>query len=367
MPETDPRPTLSDTDLIVRAEDDGVSILRFLNLCLRHWRLILGLPLAAVVVTAFVVLLWPRTYTSSASFMPQSSDGDVSQLSGLAASLGFTLPGTSAGESPEFYVTLISSRDILDATIEHPYTIGETGGGEPRTGTLIELYGVNGDTPGVRLLEARKRLAEDMQARVRADAGLVELSVRARWPELAEQIASRVLDLVNEFNLETRQSQAGDEREFVEGRLQQAQDELMVAEDSMAAFLQRNRRGYETSPELQFEYGRLQRRVTLRQDIVNTLSENYERARIDEVRNTPVITIVDDPIVPPRADRRGLIIKTLLAAIAALVIAITIAVLRDFMRNARREDPEDYAQFERLRNETVSDLRAAVGRWRRAR
>jgi len=354
-PSSDPVPTE-----IVLSDDDGISLVRLSSFLLRHRRLLIRLPLALAVVVGIIALVLPRNYTSQASFMPQSSDVDASQLSGLAASLGFSFPGGQAGESPEFYVALLSSRDIRDGVIEHSYVLPGRDGEEPRTGTLIDFYNVKGDTRDAQLLQARKRLEKDLRARVRTEAGLVELSATARQPEVAQQIGQRVIGLMNDFNLRTRQSQARDEREFVEKRLEQARTELLSSEDSMVAFLQKNRRGYETSPELQFEHGRLERRVTVRQQVYGTLTEGYERARIDEVRNTPVITVVDAPHVPPRADSRGVVLKVLLALLSGLVIALAVAAVRDYMTSARVQAPDDYAQLARLRTETWDEVRRLV-------
>ena len=106
-----------------------------------------------------------------------------------------------------------------------------------------------------------------------------------------------MLDLLDSFNLETRQPQAASERRFVEERLGQAKDELLDAEDRLLTFLNQNRE-FQNSSQLSFEHDRLLREVRLRQDVVTSLTESHEQARIEEVRNTPVITIVQAPELP---------------------------------------------------------------------
>src|SRR2546428_650042 len=98
------------------------------------------------------------------------------------------------------------------------------------------------------------------------------------------------LALVNTFNLERRQSRAAQEKRFVETRRTEARDELQVAEDRLKSFLERNR-DYRNSPQLVFDQERLAREVALRQQLLTSLSQAYEQARIDEVRDTPVITV----------------------------------------------------------------------------
>ena len=65
-----------------------------------------------------------------------------------------------------------------------------------------------------------------------------------------------MLDLVSEFNLEKRQSQAAAERKFTEERSEQARTELLDAENRLQRFLQRNR-DFGNDPSLTFERDRL--------------------------------------------------------------------------------------------------------------
>ena len=124
--------------------------------------------------------------------------------------------------------------------------------------------------------------------------GVVELEVTAGNPGLAQEINQRLIDLVNEFNLRTRQSQAANERAFTERRLEEVRQELRATEDGLQSFLQRNR-DYTNSPALTFQVERLQREVSMRQEVFTTLAQEFQQAKIEEVRDTPVITVVEAP------------------------------------------------------------------------
>lgn len=65
------------------------------------------------------------------------------------------------------------------------------------------------------------------------ETGLVTFTVQTKWPEVSEGIARDILDLVNQLNLETRQTQATAEREFVEERLMEVEAELRASEDTL--------------------------------------------------------------------------------------------------------------------------------------
>ena len=70
-----------------------------------------------------------------------------------------------------------------------------------------------------------------------------------------------------------------------------------------------------TRPELNFQQERLQRQVQLQQQLYTTLSQSFEQAKIEEVRDTPVITVVEPPEAPVRPDPRGLVRNAFLTII----------------------------------------------------
>ena len=160
-----------------------------------------------------------------------------------------------------------------------------------------------------------------------------------------------------------RQSQAAAERKFIEARLGEMKGELRDAENQLQRFLQQNQ-GFRNSSELAFTHDRLQREVAMRQQVFTSLSQWYEQAKIDEVRNTPVITVVEQPNFPVRPDRRGLALKSTLGAILGGVLGLMLALGRDFLRQSRDQGHEGFEEFETLRKETAEDV---SGLWRRLR
>ena len=80
-------------------------------------------------------------------------------------------------------------------------------------------------------------------------------------------------------------------------RLETVKKELRKAEEELKRFRERNR-VIQQSPELQMEYGRLQRQVTLKQEVYTTLQTEREMAEIELVKETPVINVLDEAVAP---------------------------------------------------------------------
>jgi uncharacterized protein involved in exopolysaccharide biosynthesis len=293
-----------------------------------HRRLVLGTGLLVFVVVTTVSLLGSRTFTSTASFMPQTSESVLSRFSGLAATFNLPVPASDPGSSPAFYVTLLKSRDVLRRAVETPYLIHV--GGDTVRRTLVEFYQAEGATPPARRDAAAERLLEDLMVSTERETGIVKLEVRTIDPGLSEQVSQRMIGLVSEFNMQRRQSNAGSERRFVEGRSAEAKRALEAAEGRLQGFLQRNRE-YRNAPQLMFEYDRLQRDVQMQQQLYSTLAQALEQSRIDEVRNTPVITLIEPPDLPAKPDGRFALVKGILGLLVGLGLGALFAVWRQLL------------------------------------
>lgn len=267
-----------------------LSLFVFASVLMRRWRLLLSTMLLFGALAAAFALHRAPAYVASAAFIPQGSDNARGGLAGLAGQLGVALPTSTQGP---FYVELLSSRELLAPIVRDTFTITQP---ERRHATLIDLLEVKGTTPDESELLAVRALRRMIDAGD-SKTGVVRLSVSTRWPAVSQHVAEQMLTRLNEFNLKTRQSQAGEERRFVGERLAIARVALRNAEDVLKRFLQSNRQ-YMNSPELTFEHDRLQREASLDESLVSTLATSYEDARTREVRDIPVFTVIEPPRVP---------------------------------------------------------------------
>ena len=230
-----------------------ISLIRLINIVLAYRSVVITCAALLFVLVVVVTLILPRTYTVDSSFTPQS-ERLASNLAGIAAQFGVPLPATDAGASPDFYVELLKSRRILGETIATRYTF-PTDTGEV-SGTLVDILEIEGETKGERDEAALRRFRGMVGAELDRPSGVVTFEVETFNPQLSAKIARRLLDLLNRFNLETRQSQAAAERRFTEVRLAEAKEELLEVENRLQAFLEINR-DLGTSPLLRFRQERL--------------------------------------------------------------------------------------------------------------
>ena len=323
-----------------RPVEDEISLWEVLAVLLRRRGTIVVCTIVVLALAVAVTLLRAPTYTTQASFRPQGSQASASELMALANQFGVNV-GQGGGDeaSPAFYAELLTAREILARVANEPYEVAGVG-----STMLKDLLEIEEDTEPLRDDATIEWLREEaMAVSTGRETGTVTVTVETEWPDLSRAIADDLLDEVARFNLDTRQSQAASERAFIESRVHNAEAELEKAEDAQREFLEANRQ-FQDSPLLVFQNEGLQREVSLRQSVVATLTQSYEQARISEVRDTPVITVIQAPFLPPGPDDRRLVLAAALGIVLGGMAGIVFAFIIEALRRPSVGDParEDF-------------------------
>jgi uncharacterized protein involved in exopolysaccharide biosynthesis len=341
-----------------------LSALGVLAVLVRHWRALVFVPLALGVLTGALSYLIKPTFVSAIAFVPEAEKGLnlPAALGGLADQLGIRVPTVGAERSPQFYAVLAKSRDVMDSLLLTRYPAADAG----VAGDSVQLLALLVPRPyslPERLYRGREKLGDRLSASIDIETNIVRARVGMPTPQLAADVAARLFREINDFNLEKRQVTARARRRFVEQRVAEAQETLRRSEDDLRNFLVHNRR-YETSPELMVEQQRLNRAVQVRQEVYLTLARDLENSRIEEVNDTPTLTLIEPPRAPVRKSkpRRVLmVVAALLLGLAGTLGVIAVGEYRAAL--ARRNAPDLLA----LRGALREARRQATGIFHRAR
>jgi succinoglycan biosynthesis transport protein ExoP len=342
------------------AED--ITLLSVANLLLRNRRLIVLITLLLWALILTKELLQPPAYNSTATFMSQNKKPASGILGGLADQVGLQIGGSDPGESPQFYMDLVRSREILRSVSRTNYVIHD--GSRTIQGPFADLARIRQPDSARRDALALKALNESITTSVSAKTGVVTLGVRSFSPELAKLLADKLLEELEKFNLERRQSQAAEERRFTEQRLAEVKASLTAAENRLQEFYQGNQQ-FKNASQLTVERDRYVREETNLQQVYTALAQALEKARIEEVRNTPVITVIDRPEQPTVAESRHWIQKFLMGILGGLALGLLLGFLRDSISGPAAERSNDADNFARLKRETIRDLRHPISAFRR--
>jgi uncharacterized protein involved in exopolysaccharide biosynthesis len=330
-----PEPTLSTTAVLLPVEEFSIVELR--RGVMRRWPWLLVIPLLAAGAGAACAIVWPKTWTATTSFVPEQALGTnntsiLGAIGGLGSLLG-EAGGASAlaklkdGPSTEFFADVLTSTELLTATLQTPFPDPD----EPSVKRpLLELIDVSGPTPERRFGNGLRKFKRRVKVLISRKSSIVNLSVTLRDATLSAAVANRMLDLLNRFNLERRQRASTEQRRFAEARLATAQSELNRAEQARQGFLDANRNYYE-SPRLLSQFDQLDRTVRVKEGILIGLTKTFEESRVAEVRDTPLLTVVDVATPPDRPLQRPLLWGGLALGVGAVLglVSVIFAALSD--------------------------------------
>jgi hypothetical protein len=324
--------------------DDGVS-LWIVGVTLLRWRKTVAWSVVAGLVVALVLgIVRGRQFTTRATFIPESSDAlGASGLAMAASQFGIRLPNTTGDAwGPAVYVDIARSRDLLEPIATDTVAVAEMDG---RRVAVMDLLDIGPGRPALQTELALRELRKVVRVSEDKNLQAVRLTATTDWPSVSLWLVNRLVTGINQFNLETRKPQAAAERTFIEGQAASAERSLRDAEDRLQAFLQRNRGSIENSPMLVFERDRMQREVTFKQQVHSTLAQSLEEARIREVRNTPVFTVIEAPRMAAVADPRRLALKGFLGMAAGFALGMLLAGLRQRMAGPERYGDSGSKEF----------------------
>jgi uncharacterized protein involved in exopolysaccharide biosynthesis len=250
-----------------------------------------------VFVVALLILLFlvKPYYSSTVTILPDygSKETTLSQLSGLAS-----LAGVSVGQgSPTaVYQNLLTNEAVLSPVIYAKYKTGKF----QDSVNLIQYFKVKPDKSLPENLQEREMFLKELESlsktRITTDldkmTNILTVSVKMPEAKLSSDVVNSIVGSLDAYIRTKRKSFATDQMEYIQKRMVQVQDSLTDAENNLKNFREQNRLVAQ-SPELMLEQSRLTRNVEILDAVFLELSKQIELAKIDQIKDTPIVNIAD--------------------------------------------------------------------------
>ncbi len=264
----------------------------------KNIRLFIYIPFIICILTILYVLFIAQpVYTSKTKIVSSTMRANASQLSGLASQIGLNL---QLGQPDQNYVyeDIIKSRTIAEKILKKKFDTKRYG----KEKTLLQIITYGDDDPKfsfdtLKYLGIEKFLLEMVNVSKDIQTGIHTISVNSIEPYLSYEIASSIIDELQNHQQEYNKTITSKTRHFIEDRISETKSELEKAEETLKNFRQQNRR-IENSFLLQMEEERLTREVTVLTGVFTTLKQQLETTKIEEVRVSDYIVVVDPPFIP---------------------------------------------------------------------
>lgn len=380
--------------------EDEISLLDLLIVLAKNKKLILGLPLAAAIVSAIYSLLLPPIYTATTRMLPpqQSQSAASAMLPQLGGAMGGLASGIAGIKNPnDLYVAMLKSRTLADSMIQR-FDLKAVYQAELPSGVRAALEGASRVTSGKE--------------------GIITIEVDDKDPKRAAALANGYVEELAKLTNTLAVTEAGQRRLFFEQQLRLAKDNLTRAETAAKSALDKGgismveEQGKsmvgttaqlraqiavkevqigamksfaaERNPDLQkaqqewavmrqqlarlegggemlgnpgrgdngqgFTNLALLRDVKYHGVVFELLAKQYEMAKLDEAKDSSLIQVLDKAIEPDRKSKPKRAMIVILATLAAGFIAILLAFMKEAMEKARQnpESSERMRQFRRF-------------------
>ncbi len=272
-------------------------------------------------ISIIVSLLLPPYYKSTATILPETQSSKLASLGGLsdlAAMAGVNVGGEAS--LARLYPTIIQSAAVLKDVIYAKYKTDRF----RDSVNLIQYWEIKDEKPGEAYEAALMALRGGLELSMDLKTSVLTIATETKEPKLSADIVNNVVDGLDKFILTKRTTSASEQRKFIEGRLAEVKDDLTRSENALKDFRERNRQ-VSTSPELLLQQGRLERDVQLNNTLFIELKKQYEIARIEEVKNMPVINVMDlarPAVHKDKPKRTVIVVITFLLSCAVVVIYV---------------------------------------------
>jgi len=196
-------------------------LLDFLYITAREWRIVLGSFVIVCAVAAVISLLMPKWYEATTTILPPQERKSGQFLGGFSEILAaLPMPSLRLGEkgSPSDIFIGILKSDAVAGEIIDRFDVMERYGFQSRERALRAMH---------RRIEVRK-----------TPEGLIKVTVLDQSPQIAAEMSSIHVVLLDSTNQELAIQNAQDKRAFIGLQLVKYDAELLEAQDKLQAFQQ---------------------------------------------------------------------------------------------------------------------------------
>ena len=296
--------------------EDEINIIDLLIVVAKHKKMILGVTFVAALLAVGYAMLLPSIYTATTKILPPQANKSSSvnslmldQLGGLAGAAGGAL---GLKDPNALYLAMMKSRNI-----------GEK---------IVHRFDLQSVYEAKTLTDTLKRLEKESSITAGKD-GVIVVEVDDKYPQRAAAMANAYIEELNKLMQTYAITEASTRREFFETQLKPAKDRLTDAEVTL-----------DKTPNTSLHYLDALRNLKYQESIYQVLAKQFEVAKLDEAKDSPLIQVLDKATVPEKKSKPKRSLIVILTTLVAFFLAVIWAFVSESMFRAKQQ-PE---QAERL-------------------
>lgn len=199
-------------------DNDTIDLKKLFSLMIEKKMIVIAIIVICTIIATIVAFILPKSYQSTTLVRVKSGSSSMSGYAAMAASFGIGIGGSSSA-SPESYIELMKSREVLNPIIEKIDLTDE------------EREKMKADDFFKKYLEITNTKKTD----------LINIAAYGKTPEEAQMISQGVADnflaLMTKLNKEDNSTTL----KFLDERIKIAKEEMETAENKLAAYQQEHK------------------------------------------------------------------------------------------------------------------------------
>lgn len=199
-------------------DNDTIDLKKLFSLMIEKKMIVIAIIVICTIIATIVAFILPKSYQSTTLVRVKSGSSFMSDYAAMAASFGIGIGGSSSA-SPESYIELMKSREVLNPIIEKIDLTDE------------EREKMKADDFFKKYLEITNTKKTD----------LINIAAYGKTPEEAQMISQGVADnflaLMTKLNKEDNSTTL----KFLDERIKIAKEEMETAENKLAAYQQEHK------------------------------------------------------------------------------------------------------------------------------
>lgn len=199
-------------------DNDTIDLKKLFSLMIEKKKIVIAIVVICTIIATIVAFILPKSYQSTTLVRVKSSSSSMSGYAAMAAGFGIDIGGSSSA-SPESYIELMKSREVLNPIIEKMDLTDE-------------------EREKLKMEDFIKKYLEITNTK---KTDLINIAAYGKTPEEAQMIAQGVADnflaLMTKLNKEDNSTAL----KFLDERIKIAKEEMETAENKLAAYQQEHK------------------------------------------------------------------------------------------------------------------------------
>ena len=340
----------------IKLKDILIKLSAYKTYLLKNKFTIIGFSFLFFLIGILISISKETKYNAELTFVVEGEKGggSLGSMSGIASQFGFDIGG---GESATFsqsnILELLKSRGVIENTLLQ--NIKVNGKDDLLIEHYLELNKVkeswleNDDFDGISYHDNSTFIHDSISGRIwrsiienkliveieSDDANIITLSYLSVNDEFAKGFVESLIGEMSKMYISHQTAQANNTLDFLQNRADSVFAELELAEEDFARTKDINQRIVKASGRL--KELQLMRRVEVLNAMYLEIVKNLELSKITLLSQTPIINIIDEPILPLDEEKISKILSGLLGGFLGGFLSFCFFIFRKLFKDALAE------------------------------